>query len=686
MVTAILILTVVLPLGQIPIPAAPANEPVPAIMDSPPAGQWGPPARRWNQPPSLPATDPRFQSDAPVLPGRLLSQQAPAGSPASGTGGIAVAASVPVAAGGMVPDTFAPVLPLRDKGPIPTATMPPAAPSQYLPPPRAAWADERQSSGLGWAIVSTPDPSSPMSVAAPDAGLKRTSAAAAVPAASEPILPAVLPPVMEPPSTTGAAKAPAPDRPIATTETKVEAAGPPAVAGSVVNLETIGPATITQGKPITYEIVARNQGTVPAINVRVEEELPAGARFLGAEPPATDGGLGENTRKLSWVLPRLETGAEKRFKVTIHPMGSATEFQSKATATFSVASSLRTHVTQPRLTLTQTGPASVPIGQMAAFRVVVANPGTGAATHVVLRERLPAALKHPQGNDIEADLGTLAAGATRTITLSTTAARGGKHVVEGTVTADDGLQAEAQATITVAEAALFLHLTGPGHRLINREAEFELEVINAGTAPAGGVVVVNAVPEGFDFVSANQGGKFETLSRTAKWTIGTLEPGQKKSLGLKLMARTAGDLVNRGLARADGGLEAKADASVRCEGIPALMLEVVDLEDPVEVGSETTYEIRVVNQGTAPSTGIRISATLPDGMGLREASGPVPYHVQQQQIVFDAVQRLAAHADCLYRIRVVGKAPGDWRFKTQLTCDQLRLPVNKEESTRVYKE
>ena len=36
--------------------------------------------------------------------------------------------------------------------------------------------------------------------------------------------------------------------------------------------------------------------------------------------------------------------------------------------------------------------------------------------------------------------------------------------------------------------------------------------------------------------------------------------------------------------------------------------------------------------------------------------------------------------------RVLGKAPGDYRFKTQMSCEQLRLPVHEEESTRVYKD
>ncbi len=38
------------------------------------------------------------------------------------------------------------------------------------------------------------------------------------------------------------------------------------------------------------------------------------------------------------------------------------------------------------------------------------------------------------------------------------------------------------------------------------------------------------------------------------------------------------------------------------DGLAAIMFEVKDLEDPIEVGGETGYEVRVVNQGTKAAT------------------------------------------------------------------------------------
>jgi len=105
------------------------------------------------------------------------------------------------------------------------------------------------------------------------------------------------------------------------------------------------------------------------------------------------------------------------------------------------------------------------------------------------------------------------------------------------------------------------------------------------------------------------------------------------------------------------------------------------------VGGELTYEVRVVNQGSCPCTNIQTTAQVPDGMqALGATTGPVGHRTQGSQVVFETLPKLAIKADVVYRIKVKGLMPGDYRFKVQMTCDQLRQPVNKEESSRVYKD
>jgi hypothetical protein len=109
----------------------------------------------------------------------------------------------------------------------------------------------------------------------------------------------------------------------------------------------------------------------------------------------------------------------------------------------------------------------------------------------------------------------------------------------------------------------------------------------------------------------------------------------------------------------------------------------VDLDDPLEVGAETEYEIRVLNQGTSPVSGVAIRAVLPAELELVKAE-PSSHRAQGQEVVFDPVPKLAARADVLYKVRVKATKAGELRFKAYLTSDVLTRPVLEEESTRTY--
>jgi hypothetical protein len=66
------------------------------------------------------------------------------------------------------------------------------------------------------------------------------------------------------------------------------------------------------------------------------------------------------------------------------------------------------------------------------------------------------------------------------------------------------------------------------------------------------------------------------------------------------------------------------------------------------------------------------------------AEGPTRNTINGNQVFFEGLARLAPKADTTYRIRVQGLQPGDLRIRVQLLTDEIRTPVTKEESTRVY--
>src|SRR5262249_16801222 len=147
--------------------------------------------------------------------------------------------------------------------------------------------------------------------------------------------------------------------------------------------------------------------------------------------------------KMAWNVGVLEPGSERKIRVELQPQ-SECELRGQATVTFSTSAAIKTTVVRPRLAVTMTGPENALSGEQVAFQIQVSNPGPGAVKNLVLRDKLPAGLQHPQGSLIEAELGTLNPGESKNVTLRTIAAAGGQQANE-VIATGEGLEVTARA-------------------------------------------------------------------------------------------------------------------------------------------------------------------------------------------------------------------------------------------------
>ena len=450
-----------------------------------------------------------------------------------------------------------------------------------------------------------------------------------------------------------------------------------------LTLETIVPDAVPLGKDATYEIVVRNAGLTPVTGVRVEEELPQGARYLGGEPMAD---VSLNT--LRWALGDMAAGAEKRIKLTVKPTGD-NDHTTNPKVTFSSTTSSVVKITRPKLAATVTGPDNVLINEEAAFTIQVKNEGSGPATKVKIHVALPPGLKHPQqreGSPVEAELPNIAAGETKSVVLKTTAIQPGSQICELTVMGESCGAVTAKATTMVQKPMLEAKLTGPGKAMVRGEPVFTLEISNPGNAPTPNVQAAASFPEGLEFVSASDSGNYEPGSRTVTWNMGALAASGKKTLTFKLRAGVAGKIEVRTIAASpmkvdDKPLDVKSSTVLQVDGVPAVAFEVVNLDNPAEVSKEVTYEIRVLNQGTCPLTNVKLAVAMSEGLNVTNVTGPTKHTSSPQSVTFEPIARLAVKADMVIRIKAKGTIAGDLRCKVQLSCDQLKQPVFKEEST-----
>lgn len=459
---------------------------------------------------------------------------------------------------------------------------------------------------------------------------------------------------------------------------------PARIASSVTQTPTVtvefrSTGAVTVGQESTCELIVKNTGSVTAQQVEVEAQMPGNIRLLSTEPSAA------SDSKLIWEFAEIEAGEEQVIHVNFIPVERG-EVAAAASVRFTGAASTSFAVTEPMLALSLQGATEVMVGESASQTLIISNPGTGTAANVKVEAILPPGLEHAKGDRLLMDLGNLAPGENRPVRLALTAIAGGRQVIEVHSTADNGLVKSAAAEVNVIAPSLQASIEGPGLRYLGRHATYTLQVTNDGAVATDNVRVMHKVPEGFEFISAEKGAQYDATTQMLTWFVGRMEKGASAQIAVVLNAKTAGEYTHFIRATSENGVTSDADVSTRVEGAASLVVDVSDLDDPVEVGVETAYEIRVKNEGTAPATNVGLTCELPTGVEFQTATGDAKFAHQADQVVFEPVKEIAPGKTLVYRVKFKGTLSGNMRFRTRVSSDSLNEPLTSEEMTKVYSE
>lgn len=446
-----------------------------------------------------------------------------------------------------------------------------------------------------------------------------------------------------------------------------------------LTLEKTAPAEIQVGKQARFQLKVRNVGRIPADDVIVIDRIPKGTRLVHATPQPETSPDGQ----LMWQLGTLPPGDEAIVTLQLMPLFEG-EIGSVAQVVFQAKASVRTICTKPELTITQSGPQKVLIGNTAEFEITISNPGTGAATGVVLEEDVPAGLLHQESSHLEFAVGTLKPGESRRLKLTLTADKPGIVTNEILIRGEGNLLAKAAAQLEVIAPALQVGVSGPKLRYLERAATYNVEVANPGTAPAKEVELVTYLPKGMKFLSADHEGHYESRNHAVYWSLEELPAKQSGVAKLKLMPLEAGVQPITVEGRAELGLKHEFKTSVKVETSAELEFTIDDENDPVEVGSETVYAITLSNSGSSAATDIRIDVAVAGEMQPISGQGPTRVNVQGQAVAIEPLARLAPGEKAVYRLRVRGLREGNQRFQVQVRSAETPVAVTKEEITRIY--
>lgn len=311
---------------------------------------------------------------------------------------------------------------------------------------------------------------------------------------------------------------------------------------------------------------------------------------------------------------------------------------------------------------------------------VVTNPGTGDLSDVNAKVDLPEGFQYADKENASFSVGNLSGGESKDFTVSIQPTRTGNFGVSG-MAMSDKLSAESnRATVEIVQPVLELSTEAPQETYFGREVTYRVTVSNSSDVPALDTVV------DFPLDAANRrftNGGQEIGDGVQTFKLGTLDGGESKSFSVTFDPSAPGTFDTAVTAKAYCAAAVETSIKSVVSGIPALQIYVVDGEDPVKVGEETYYELKIINEGTADDLKINLAGTLPDTLSFVSADGESEISASGQTLTFGALDALSPGESVSWNIRVKGVKAGGGVFKVDLNS-QNHKGLRSSEPTTVF--
>jgi uncharacterized repeat protein (TIGR01451 family) len=448
-----------------------------------------------------------------------------------------------------------------------------------------------------------------------------------------------------------------------------------------LTVEKLSPKEVSVNEVADFIIVIRNIGRVDADDVVVHDQVPANTEFQSSNPPPQQQ---TGDRRLHWDLGTLKAGQEKRIQYQLKPLTPG-EIGSVAQVSFSTQASMRTVVTQPVLEIVHRTKPIAMIGSEVVFDVLVTNKGNGPAKNVLIQEDVPPQLQFQEGfRELEYEVGNLMPGQSKRVQLGLKAVEVGKLKNVVIATATGGQRAQHELEMEVVAPKLVVNADGPTKRYLGRQMTHQFKIANPGTASATNVDLIAKLPAGLRFVKANNQGVYRQGNHTVYWSMAELTANGEGTVEIITMPIDSGNQDIQFEVAADLNQKVSLVQPLQIEHLVDIFFDVDDLVDPIEVGAETAYMVKVGNQGTQLASNVQLQVDFPNGMLPSNVESNLPSQINGQRVQFSPINNLKPGEQLTITIRAKGQVAGDHRVVVTLQADGRQSAVAKEEITRVY--
>ncbi len=507
---------------------------------------------------------------------------------------------------------------------------------------------------------------------------------------------------------------------------------PPALPNAGIVLHKVGPSQAALGALVTYrlEIQAASAG---ARDVTVYDQLSAGLTYASSNPIATVVG-----NQLEWKLGDLRGGELRTIEVNFRAeqLGAFNNCAVARTADGqSSQDCLNTAVgaSDLEVRVNVAGSDNVLVGDRVTFQITVTNRSALPVAGLMITDAFGAGLEHEAAaSPIEKDLGELAGGQSTTLGVTFRVVHAGRLCNRVEVRSTSGAGGSADACVTAmlpgappaatnpepplrlpppptgsiqnpnqgtfdlpsrgqppVKASLDVKVTGPdAPQQIDAVADLGIEVFNTGEGPLTNLTVTVEQDKELYPVQATSGYQW-TEGGQLYWKIPSLAAG--KSASFKLNARCQ-KLGARACTRVTvTSAESATDEAEACLQIgnseSLLELSVNDLSDPVVAGKPLTYEIQVVNKGSAPARNVALLVVAPPELAVQRLGTTgerTTYEIDNgRNVRFKPIAELLPGEKLTFRVRVNTQKAGEVSLEALLKSDGMAQPLTEIEKTTV---
>ncbi len=345
-----------------------------------------------------------------------------------------------------------------------------------------------------------------------------------------------------------------------------------------------------------------------------------------------------------------------------------------------------------KLGLTKVGPDQIALLAQATYDIKVNNTGDLTATGVVLTDTIPEGMSYVSstpagtvsGNTVVWNVGSLSKADSRSYTLVLKGIKAGLWINTVVVTSKEVGTATAQETTRVLPAPeVVIKKTGPSGIFTGFTRSYTLAVTNTGAVALNDVTVTDYLPELLSYKSSIPAGI--VTGNHIDWELGTLKIGETKEIVVSLVGVKSGMAVNTATVTTREGVTSTDSLNITVLGAPGAHMSLIDSSDPVKIGEEFTYTIKVLNQSEANSLhNMTIVGLIPDETSYVSADGETTFTVVGKEVRFGSVAELKAGDTVEFHIKVKATAAGASVFNATMRWDEFGEPIVNQEGTTIF--